>query len=271
MGCRHTWAVLLLLTVMVISGCAAGPTPTAGARPGQRATSPHATSMSGWTLAEVAAVEDAEIPLVAGSHGLIILQSGHARSAWEAAQRMMGQLPVSPTPTFLLTEGVTPNAFAFFHGGKPHIAANLGMLSLLADDEGAWAALWGHELAHLSERHREVRSERQATARKTSEVIGLALAVAGVPVGDLLAEGAATLVDRGYSRDEERDADRIGLEAMHRAGYDPTGAIRLQEKLKAAGGRSGFSFLSTHPGGAERVERMRELVQKLKPAKSPAD
>ena len=266
---RQVCTALWMLAALLTAGCAVGPAPTPASRPGHGGASPHAHSMTGWPLADVAAVEDAHIPLVAGGHGLMLVETRHARVAWSVAQRMSAQLAVSPASTFLLVEGTTPNAYAFHHDGKPHIAANLGMLTLLADDEDAWAALWGHELAHLSERHREVRSERRASARKTSEVVGLALAVAGVPVGDLLAEGAATLVDRGYSRDEERDADRIGLLAMQRAGYDPAGAIRLQEKLSAAGGRSGFAFLSTHPGGQERVERMRELVKTLRPVTPP--
>lgn len=213
-------------------------------------------------LSEAAESPDRHILLAAGERRIAVVEGDTIRTAWAAAQRVIPQLGVSPAPTFLLAEGTAPNAFAFYHQNRPHIAANIGMVGLLGNDEAAWAALWGHELAHLSERHRDTRSERRASSQRAGELLGLALVVAGLPIGDMLAEGAATLVERGYTRDEERDADRLGLAAMRRAGYDPAGAIRMLEKLAAAGG-NGPTFLSTHPGGTERVEAVRAHVREL--------
>lgn len=235
---------------------------TAG-QPPETAPSPHARRMAGWPLEQIAQAPTDRALLAAEGRHVALVDTAHLRAAWTAAQRLLRDMPENERPILLLAEGSAPNAFVMHIRGRAHVAANLGMLALLADDEAAWAALYGHEFAHIERRHREIRSERKASAQTTSDLIGLALAVAGIPLGDLIADSATTLVERGYSRDEEREADRLGLRAMQRAGYDPHGAIRLQEKLAAAGSGARLSFLSTHPGGEERVAAMRALVREL--------
>lgn len=234
----------------------------AGQRP-ESAPSPHGRRMVGWPLEQLAQAPTERALLAAEGRRVALVETAHLRAAWAAAQRLLREMPEAARPVLLLAEGSAPNAFVIHIRGRAHVAANLGMLGLLGADEAAWAALYGHEFAHIERRHREIRSERKATAQTTSDLIGLALAVAGIPLGDLIADSATTLVERGYTRDEEREADRLGLLAMQRAGYDPAGAIRLQEKLAAAASGARLSFLSTHPGGEERVAAMRELVRQL--------
>lgn len=236
---------------------------TAAGQPGEPAAPAHGRRMAGWPLEQLAQAEAEQALLTAQDRQIGLVRVAHLRAAWRAAQRLLDAVPESERPVLLVAEGSAPNAFVIHIRGRPHVVANLGMLALLADDEAAWAALYGHEFAHIQRRHREIRSERKASAQTTSDLIGLALSVAGVPLGDLIADSATTLVERGYSRDEEREADRLGVLAMKRAGYDPAGAIRLQEKLAAAGGGARLPFLSTHPGGEERVAAMRALVREL--------
>lgn len=251
-----TWRAMLCLGCFILAGCAAGrgaPQPPAHA----------AGRVVAWPLAELAGATGARAVLAAGDKPVALLPTTHLQAAWVAASRLLDALPAEERPTLLITEGQAPNAFVFFNARRPHIAANLGMLALLADDTAAWAALYGHEIAHLRQRHRETRAERKAATQTTSELLGLALTVAGVPLGDVIADSATTLIERGYTRDEERAADRLGVEMMVRAGFDPQGAVRLQERLAGAGASASLPFLSTHPGSAERVENMRALVREL--------
>ena len=226
----------------------------------------HATKMVAWPLAELSQAEGRRVVLAEDDKPVALVSTSHLRAAWSVAQKLLAELPESGAPIVLIAQGQSPNAFAFHHVGKPHVAANLGMLSLLGEDEAAWAALLGHEIAHLQQRHQQVRGDRKSSARTASDLIGMALVVAGIPLGDVVAESAATLVEKSYTRDEEREADRLGLQLMARAGFDPAGAIRLQERLAAAGGGAALPFLSTHPGSAERIETMRTLVLEMEAA-----
>jgi predicted Zn-dependent protease len=162
-------------------------------------------------------------------------------------------------PELLVAEGDAPNAYALIDEGKSLIAVNLPMLALLGEDRDAMAALLGHELAHLYLRHQAQRRQRADEQDNMSGLMGLVLSVAGVPFGSMLADAVTTTVERGNARDEEREADRLGVDFMRRAGFDPAGAVRLQAKL-AAGGEALLPFLATHPSGAERVEKMRALT-----------
>jgi predicted Zn-dependent protease len=161
-------------------------------------------------------------------------------------------------PELLVAEGDAPNAYALMDEGRPLIAVNLPMLALLGEDRDAMAALVGHELAHLYLRHQAQRRERASEQDSISGLLGFVLSAAGVPFGALLADSLATTAERGNTRDEEREADRLGVDFMRRAGFDPAGAVRLQEKL-AAGGEALLPFLATHPSGVERIENMRAL------------
>ena len=125
----------------------------------------------------------------------------------------------------------------------------------------AWAALFGHELAHFRLGHHEaLRTRRQATEIGSS-LVGLALSVAGVGLGGVVADATGTLVERAFSRDDERDADRLGLDIQRRAGFDGRGALRLQQALLQATHAASPGFLSTHPGGEERIARLRRLLE----------
>jgi predicted Zn-dependent protease len=94
------------------------------------------------------------------------------------------------------------------------------------------------------------------------------MAVAG-PSGS--AGGAANQVAQyaiilPNSRENESEADAIGLELAARAGYNPTGAISVWQKmLKATKGKSSPEFLSTHPSGETRIEQLTALMPAVEP------
>lgn len=184
--------------------------------------------------------------------------TGRSFAALLATYRKVVQAAGPIAPELLVAEGEAPNAYTFEAEGRPVIAVNLPLLALLGDDPDAVAALLGHELAHVYLRHQTRRQDRIREQENVSGLLGFLLSAAGVPFGATLVDAAATTVERSHSRDDEREADRLGVEFMRRAGFDPQGAVRLQEKL-AAGGPAILPFLATHPSGAERIEAMRAL------------
>lgn len=159
----------------------------------------------------------------------------------------------------VIADSKVPNAFANRDSTNPAIGLTIGMLNLIGHDYDAYAAIIGHELAHLALGHGAIRKEREDVAKGISNVVGNVLG-AFIPMGGLITGVAVTAVTTIYSRDEERDADNKGVEYMKSAGFDPQGAVRVWEKMSNAGVGFSIPFLSTHPMSSERIENMRVLV-----------
>lgn len=133
----------------------------------------------------------------------------------------------------------------------------------LSDDE--IAAIMGHEIAHALREHGR---ERVSQAMAQNLVVNVAMAAAG-SYGAMV--GAANQVAYYVlvlpnSRDNESEADAIGLELAARAGYNPMGAITVWQKMmKATKGKSSPEFLSTHPSGETRIEQLSALMPLVEP------
>ena len=164
----------------------------------------------------------------------------------------------------LVVEGSDRNAFAALVNNMPTIAVNLGMLKVIQDDVDEFASLLGHEAAHLARNHGGAARSRSSTLQGSATLVGLGLGTAGVPAGGAIAGLAADLIDTSYSRDEEREADTLGIGYADAAGYDPYGAIRLQEKLLDISGPALLPFLSSHPSGRERVENLKAAIEAMR-------
>src|SRR5690606_19269233 len=171
---------------------------------------------------------------------------------------------------FVVLNNSVPNAWAL-PGGK--IAINRGLLTGLKN-EAELAAVLGHEIVHAAARH-----GAKAQERGTLRQAGLALARIGAAVGDvdrnvagLVLQGAglgAQLVQTKYSREQELEADQYGMRYMKAAGYDPTGAVTLQEtfvKLAEQGNRQQSwleGLFASHPPSTERVAQNKKLLAEL--------
>jgi predicted Zn-dependent protease len=160
-----------------------------------------------------------------------------------------------------VTDGNDPNAFAGMHNGKSMIAVNFGMLKLIGEAIDEFAALVGHEAAHLAKNHGESARNRANTLNAVGTLFAMGLGAAGVPVGGTVAGLTVDLIDSAYSRDDEREADTLGIGYAQAAGYDPYGAVRLHEKLAKVSGPRLLPFLSSHPGGTERAEAIKALIE----------
>lgn len=151
------------------------------------------------------------------------------------------------------------NAFCM-PGGK--IAFYTGILNQLelTDDEAAM--VMGHEMAHALREHARARiAKSQGTSiglSVLSQVLGLG------QLGSIAADVGTQLLTLRFSRDDEIDADLVGLELAARGAYRPQAAVSLWEKMgRASGGNGGPAFLSTHPRGPERIARLQENVPRV--------
>jgi len=136
-------------------------------------------------------------------------------------------------------------------------------LILRCENEAQLAAVIGHEIAHFLRRHSLQRWETMRDSLGAAQVFGLVSAAAGVPLGDIALLGAVGYI-QAYSRDQEREADELGLETMTAAGYDPQAAPQLWRNLIAEGEAADKDepnpFFSSHPPTKERMEMLSDLA-----------
>jgi predicted Zn-dependent protease len=217
--------------------------------------------MEAWRLDELAQLDQPAV-LLRNSQGIFgALETSLLRSILATGEKILQAAGPGPAPEFLVIASATVNAFAFDNNQQPTIVFSLGMIRLLSTDQDAWAALIGHELAHLRLDHLRGKQDRREKAEIASSIAGVVLSVIGLPFASVAADASATLADRAYSRDDEREADRISLQYMRRAGIAETGAISLQQRLLTVSSSTAIPFLSTHPGGEERIRNLRQLIQ----------
>jgi predicted Zn-dependent protease len=153
------------------------------------------------------------------------------------------------------------NAFCM-PGGK--IAVFTGILDQLELTDDETAMVLGHEIAHALREHARARI---AKSQGTGAFLSLGAALLGLgQLGDLAANVGTQLLTLRFSREDEIDADLVGLELAARAGFNPDASIRLWEKMgQAKGGADGGpAFLSTHPTGPDRIKRLQENVPKVR-------
>src|SRR5512135_20778 len=155
------------------------------------------------------------------------------------------------------------NAFCM-PGGKIMFYSGLINKLHLSDDE--IAIVLGHEISHaLREHSREQVS--QAIAAQTAIDVGAALLGLDSGSTNLATIGYENFVQTKFSRTDESEADRMGLELAARAGYDPRAGVTLWQKMIQAskGGGQAPEFLSTHPAEANRIREIESLLPTVMP------
>tara|TARA_Y100000590_G_scaffold319976_1_gene362193 strand:+ start:243 stop:1442 length:1200 start_codon:yes stop_codon:yes gene_type:complete len=147
-------------------------------------------------------------------------------------------------------------------------------LLLRAQNEAQLAAVIGHEAGHYIKRH-SLKSWLDAKARTDlMAVLSIGLAVGGVPAGgDIF--NLTQLLQAGFmakhSRDNEREADQVGLDFLIKAGYDPKEAPKVWEniikEMKLGEIDKPLSFLASHPAPEERIDNLRKQAESYDDAK----
>ncbi|MCX9157087.1 M48 family metallopeptidase [Niveibacterium sp. 24ML] len=151
------------------------------------------------------------------------------------------------------------NAFCM-PGGK--IAFFTGLIDGLKLSDDEIAIVMGHEIAHALREHAR---ERIAKTQLTQLGVGL--------LGQFIGDGKYTevfsaggnLLTLKFSRQDESDADVVGLDLAARAGYNPQAGISLWKKMEKAGGSGGFAWLSTHPAGKDRIREIERRLPEVMP------
>lgn len=157
-----------------------------------------------------------------------------------------------------------PNAFALPGG---YIVINRGLLIHLKS-EAELAAVLGHETGHVTAKHSIAGYQRAMAANIL--LAGVSVAAGGRAGVMELSGVTASLVDKGFSREQEREADWIGIDYMVKAGYNPEGAIRLQEFFykQLEGGKNPMfveGLFRTHPFSKERLDNARARIAERYP------
>lgn len=209
---------------------------------------------------DAAFYDDAEVvDYVARLGNRLAQQSGDARQSFE----------------FFLMRDAQINAFALPGG---YIGVHTGLITA-AQSESEIAGVLGHEIAHVTQRHiaRMVSNQR---ADQWVSLAAMAIAILAARSNSQLAEAAAVTgpalaIQRqlNFSRDFEREADRVGMQMLEKAGFDPNGMASFFERLQRATRLADAGapvFLRTHPVTYERIADMQGRAANL-PYRQVAD
>ena len=176
---------------------------------------------------------------------------------------------------FFVVQDETVNAFALVGG---HIGVHSGLI-LLTQNESELAGVMAHEIAHILQRHQARMLHGQSRASWTS-LAALALALLAsrssgsqggqVTEAAVAAAGAMQIQTQlDYTREHEREADRVGLTLIERAGFDPRGMATFFERMMRANRlnelKGAPSYLRTHPLTTERIADIQDRIDRTAP------
>lgn len=207
----------------------------------------------------------------------------YVQQIWErllAAARLRGEL----TPelderfawTILLGRDRTINAFALPGG---YMGVNLGLIAVVGSRDEL-ATVLGHEMSHITQRHiarMMTKESKQMPLMLAAMILGMIAATKSrsADAGQAMVMGSQAMFMQNqlsFSRDMEREADRIGFGVMTQAGYAPQGAAAMFEKLQYAArlnDNGSYPYLRSHPLTTERIADMQSRFQ-LQPGTATA-
>jgi predicted Zn-dependent protease len=202
----------------------------------------------------------------ADSEGTLQSDTVNAQRVNTIAQRLIAQVPVFRDDALdwewevNLIESSDLNANCG-PGGKIMVYTGLIDRLDLSDDE--LAAVMGHEIAHALREHGRAAMSQAYGLQMALEMSTLL----GVKDSErqLAQLGSDYLLTLPNSRENEEEADLIGLELASRAGYDPQAALTLWQKMAEAGGAGTLEFMSTHPSSGSRMAALQEAMPKVLP------
>lgn len=158
---------------------------------------------------------------------------------------------------FFMINNADINAFAFFGG---HIGVHTGLI-FNSDNESELASVLAHEVAHVTQRHiaRKIQAQQKSSPLQLASIFGSVLLAMADPEAGMAAlsatNAAAQQASINYTRANEREADRIGIQVLAQSGYDPNAAAtffgKLAEKYRLRS--TPFAYLLTHPLPQSRI------------------
>lgn len=181
-----------------------------------------------------------------------------AREAWVQGifARLVAQVGQTPyTLSVRIVDEDTVNAYALPGGGT---FIYKGMLDLAVSDDEV-ACVMGHEIGHVLRRHGMKRMRRDAVMKGAVQAL-----FKNQPTVQALAGVGATFKGMSFSRQDEDESDAIGMELAWKAGFDPSGATTLWERMRTKfGSASGVGgWTSTHPSNDARIANTRAWLRR---------
>lgn len=152
------------------------------------------------------------------------------------------------------------NAFCM-PGGK--IAFYLGILQKLQLSDEEVATIMGHEMAHALREHARERIGKTVATRAGAGLLSSLLGLGGL--GNAVLDASSQLLTLKFSRDDETEADVVGMDLAARSGYDPGAGVTLWQKMIEANKNAPPQFLSTHPSGPARIAEIQAKLPRVQP------
>lgn len=194
------------------------------------------------------------------------------------AARQIGQMPPELEEAFtwdlLLVRDKSVNAFALPAG---FMGVHLGLIAVVANRDEL-ASVMGHELSHVTQRHIARMQEQQGKQTPFlvgAMILGVLAASRSPDAANALIVGGSAGAAQGqlnFSRDMEREADRLGFNVMSEAGFNAQGMVGMFQKLSQASrlnDSGGFPYLRSHPLTTERIGDMQSRIGLNMPVASP--
>ncbi len=151
-------------------------------------------------------------------------------------------------------------------GGKIVFYTGIIKTLNLSDDE--IAVVMGHEMAHALREHARERMGKSTATQGLARLGGLlASSWLGIDpnLADAVAQGGANLLNLKFGREDESEADLVGMELAARAGFDPRAGVTLWQKMAAANKGAPPQWLSTHPSSSSRISDMEASLPQVMP------
>ncbi len=164
-----------------------------------------------------------------------------------------------------LLESKQVNAFCM-PGGK--IAFYRGILDKLKMTDDEVAIVMGHEIAHALREHGRERMAKTGIANMASRLAGAGLSAwLGIDprITNSVTDAGAKLAVLKFSREDETEADVVGLDIAARAGFDPRAGVMVWQKMGFVNKGAPPEWMSTHPAGTNRIEEIRKHFPEVLP------
>jgi len=207
-------------------------------------------------------------PEMEAQYGGLSSDAGASARVEQVGERVVARSSAGTTPYkfqfHLLADPQTINAFAL-PGGQVFITD--GLLTQL-HSEAELATVLAHEVGHVVARHS---AQQLAKSQLTQGLTGAAVIATYDPNDPSSARNAAViaaigqLVNMKFGRNDELQADQLGVRFASDAGYDPRSMIKVMQTLEQEGGARQPEFFSTHPNPEHRIERIQQAIQEKYP------
>ncbi len=167
------------------------------------------------------------------------------------------------------------NAEATYCGGEAVFSVTSPMLITIGSDTDALAAVISHEIVHLKNRHIEAAENNRKTTASLGKVVSAAgmilLAARGISNDDAyfgmkrIGENLGDAMYFSYNKDQETEADLQGIDIVVKSGFNPQGAIRLQQIFYSNSSKPSGDWRSHHPAWVERLSATRQYINQNYP------